>query len=310
MPNRRYQVFRAVAKFESFTRAAEYLHMTQPAVTFQIKQLEDHLNVRLFERGHGRVTLTSAGDLALGYAEKMLVLVEELDARMSELTDELSGQLHIGSIPTIAGYWLPPMLVEFKRRHPHVQPRVVMGNAKQIEDGIAARELDIGFIELASGQSVIEHRAVAREELVVICSPDYLLARHARLSARDLVGHPFIDRDPGSGMRQAADEFFKAAGIDANLLPHCAELGSLTAVKEFAASGLGFAISSRRASLLDVEQGRLVAIPLDPPAYATIQMILPRDKFRSRLIVAFSEFISAQIALLGLSKGLFPVASG
>lgn len=104
MSDRRLQVFHAVAKHGSFTRAAESLHMTQPAVTFQIKQLEDHLNARLLERGHGKISLTPTGELVLAYAEKILDLSEELDSRVAELAGELAGKLDIGCIPTIAGY--------------------------------------------------------------------------------------------------------------------------------------------------------------------------------------------------------------
>ena len=234
--------------------------MTQPAVTFQIKQLEDHLNVRLLDRGHGKITLTSAGELVLAYAEQILDLSDELDARVSELADELAGQLNIGCIPAIASYWLPPVLERFKRRYPRVLPRVVLGNSRIIEEGIIAREVD------------------------------------ARLTARELVDHPFIDRDPGSGMRQAARDFFAAAGIAESEINLCAELGSLTAVKQFVAAGLGFAITSKRASRIDVREGRMAVVPLEPRTFTTLQMILPRDKFRSRLITTFADFVCDEIA--------------
>ena len=123
MADRRLQVFHAVAKHGSFTRAAEHLHMTQPAVTFQIKQLEEHFDTRLLDRGHGKITLTPAGELVLAYAEKILGLSAELDSRVSELTDELAGQIKIGTSTTIAAYWLPRVLEGFKRRYPGVRPR-------------------------------------------------------------------------------------------------------------------------------------------------------------------------------------------
>ena len=97
MADRRLQVFHAVAKQLSFTKAAEVLFMTQPAVTFQIKQLEEHFNTRLFDRGHGRIALTPAGDVVLGYAEKILGLASEMDVRLSELTGEISGSLMVGA---------------------------------------------------------------------------------------------------------------------------------------------------------------------------------------------------------------------
>ena len=114
MADRRLQVFHAVAKQLSFTKAADVLFMTQPAVTFQIKQLEEHFNTRLFDRGHGRIALTPAGEVVLGYAEKILGLSSEMDVRLSELTGEIGGSLMVGASTTIAEFMLPGILGEFK----------------------------------------------------------------------------------------------------------------------------------------------------------------------------------------------------
>ena len=167
MADRRLQVFHAVAKQHSFTKAADALLMTQPAVTFQVKQLEEHFNTRLFDRGHGKITLTPAGELVLAYAERILGLSAELDSRVFELTDDLAGQLKIGASTTIAAYWLPQILEGFKRRYPGVLPRVVVGTSKLTEDRVAARDLDIGLIEIATEQHTIERRSSARDELLV-----------------------------------------------------------------------------------------------------------------------------------------------
>ncbi|WP_449192523.1 LysR family transcriptional regulator [Thauera sp.] len=296
MADRRLQVFHAVAKHGSFTRAAEHLHMTQPAVTFQIKQLEEHFDTRLLDRGHGKISLTPAGELVLAYAERILGLSAELDSRVSELTDELAGQIKIGTSTTIAAYWLPHILEGFKRRYPRVLPRVVVGNSKLTEDAVAARDLDIGLIEIVTEQHAIERRSAARDELFVICSPDNPLAAFKSLRAKDLVGHPFIDRDPGNGIRQIADEFFEAAGIAGSEITLCAEIGSLATIKHLAAAGLGFAIASKRAIQRDLEDGRLVAIALEPRIYTPLEVILPRDKFRSRLITAFADFACGEFA--------------
>ncbi|CAM5274709.1 LysR family transcriptional regulator [Thauera mechernichensis] len=296
MADRRLQVFHAVAKHGSFTRAAEHLHMTQPAVTFQIKQLEEHFDTRLLDRGHGKISLTPAGELVLAYAERILGLSAELDSRVSELTDELAGQIKIGTSTTIAAYWLPHILEGFKRRYPRVLPRVVVGNSKLTEDAVAARDLDIGLIEIVTEQHAIERRSAARDELFVICSPDNPLAAFKSLRAKDLVGHPFIDRDPGNGIRQIADEFFEAAGIAGSEITLCAEIGSLATIKHLAAAGLGFAIASKRAIQRDLEDGRLVAIALEPRIYTPLEVILPRDKFRSRLITAFADFACEEFA--------------
>ena len=303
MADRRLQVFHAVAKHGSFTRAAEHLHMTQPAVTFQIKQLEEHFDTRLLDRGHGKITLTPAGELVLAYAEKILGLSAELDSRVSELTDDLAGQIKIGTSTTIAAYWLPQVLEGFKRRYPGVLPRVIVGTSKLTEDRVAARDLDIGLIEIATEQQSIERRPATRDELLVICSPDHPLAKFEQLTARDLVGHPFIDRDPGNGIRQIADAFFEAAGVAGSEITLCAELGSLAAIKQLAAAGLGYAIASERAIRRDVVEGRLAAIRLEPRIYTPLEVLLPRDKFRSRLITTFADYVCEEFARMAKDKG-------
>lgn len=295
MADRRLQVFHAVAKHGSFTRAAEHLFMTQPAVTFQIKQLEEHFDTRLLDRGHGKVTLTPAGEIVFAYAERILGLSDELEARVSELTDELSGHLNIGTSTTIAAYWLPSLLEGFKRRYPRVLPRVVVGNSQLTEDRVAARDLDVGLVEIVSDQPGVERRSAARDELLVICHPAHPLARAAKLAARDLVGHPFITRDPGNAIHVLAEEFFRAGGVADDEITVCAELGSLATVKHLAAEGLGFAIASSAAIQRDIREGRLVAVPLDPPLYTPLEVILPRDKFRSRLITAFADHATEQL---------------
>ncbi|THF55865.1 LysR family transcriptional regulator [Pseudothauera rhizosphaerae] len=296
MADRRLQVFHAVAKHGSFTRAAEHLFMTQPAVTFQIKQLEEHFNTRLLDRGHGRVGLTPAGEIVFAYAERILGLSDELEARVSELTDELSGYLNIGTSTTIAAYWLPHLLEGFKRRYPRVIPRVVVGNSQLTEDRVAARDLDVGLIEIVTDQPGVERRSAARDELLVICHPGHPLARAKKLTAQELVGHAFITRDPGNAIHVLAEQFFQAAGIGIEEMSVCAELGSLASVKHLAAEGLGFAIASSAAIQRDIREGRLAAIPLDPPLYTPLEVILPRDKFRSRLITTFADYATAEFA--------------
>ena len=147
MADRRLQVFHAVAKQSSFTKAADTLFMTQPAVTFQIKQLEEHFNTRLFDRGHGKITLTPAGEVGLEYAERILSLSAELDTRISELTGEIQGLLLIGASMTIAEFMLPRVLGEFKVAYPGVKARLTVANSETIEHGVAAHSLDIGLIE-------------------------------------------------------------------------------------------------------------------------------------------------------------------
>ncbi len=147
MADRRLQVFHAVAKQRSFTRAAEALFMTQPAVTFQIRQLEEQYRTRLFERRTGDVALTPAGELVFSYAERILALNDELDTRLAELSGEVSGQLLIGASTTIGETLLPQLLGEFDALYPRVRARLIVGNSETIASRVAERTLDIGAID-------------------------------------------------------------------------------------------------------------------------------------------------------------------
>src|SRR3979409_1203907 len=131
MADRRLQVFHAVAKHLSFTKAAEALFMTQPAVTFQIRQLEERFNTRLFDRAHGPISLPQAVLMTLEYPERSLALSTELDTRLKELTGQVAGPLLIGASTTIADFLLPQVLGEFKARFPAVLPRLVVADASR-----------------------------------------------------------------------------------------------------------------------------------------------------------------------------------
>ena len=245
MADRRLQVFHAVAKHLSFTKAAEALFMTQPAVTFQIKQLEEHFNTRLFERGHGRIALTSAGDIVLDYAERILGLSTELDTRLKEMTGQIAGLLLVGASTTIAEFLLPQVLGDFKSRHPNVVPRLFVANSGAVENRVAEHTLDIGFIEAPSHLAAVATDVCCEDELVVVCSSSHPLAQHKSVTPKQLLEYPYISRESGSGTREVTDAYFQKAGVRPESLNVVMELGSPEALKGLVATGLGFTIMSR-----------------------------------------------------------------
>jgi len=198
MADRRLQVFHTVARQLSFTKAAEQLFMTQPAVTFQVKQLEEHFSARLFERSHGKIALTPAGELVLDYAERILGLSAELDKRVSELTGAVSGPLLLGCSMTIAEFILPRVLGEFKARHPQVQTHMTVANSETIEHRVADHTLDLGLIESPAHLPGLHTEVCCDDELVLICAPGYKLARSASVTAAQIAGEPYISRESGS----------------------------------------------------------------------------------------------------------------
>lgn len=300
MADRRLQVFHAVAKQLSFTKAAEILFMTQPAVTFQVKQLEEHFNTRLFDRGHGRITLTPAGDIVLAYAERILGLSSELDVRLAEMTGEIGGSLLVGASTTIADFMLPSILGEFKSAHPDVRPRLIVANSETIETRVAEHMLDIGFIESPSHQPNLETEVCCDDELQVICSPRFPLAKFKEITPKQLVDHQYVSREPGSGTREFTDAYLRKAGIAAEQMNMVMELGSPIALNGVVETGLGFAIASVGSVRKAQRLGDLVAIPLKPRLTRALSMVYPKEKFRSRLVTTFVDFAAAKLKELSL----------
>jgi len=295
MADRRLQVFHAVAKQLSFTKAAEVLFMTQPAVTFQIKQLEEHFNTRLFDRGHGRISLTPAGEMVLSYAEKILGLSSEMDVRLAEMTGEVGGSLLVGASTTIAEFLLPRIMGEFKSKYPNVRPRLVVANSESIETRVAEHTLDIGFIESPTHQPNLQTEVCCEDEMQVICSPKFPLARLKEITPQNLVDHPFVSREPGSGTREFTEVYMHKHGIDTDHLVPIMELGSPLALLEVVQTGLGYAIASRSSVLQALRLGDLVSIPLKPRLVRKLSMVYPKEKFRSRLVTCFVTFAAERL---------------
>ncbi|MCS6786404.1 MAG: LysR family transcriptional regulator [Thiobacillaceae bacterium] len=292
MADRRLQVFYTVAKLLSFTKAAEQLFMTQPAVTFQVKQLEEHFNTRLFERSHGKISLTPAGELALDYAERILNLSNEMEARIKELTGQVSGPLLIGASTTIAEYMLPRLLGEFKQKHPETQARLTVANSETIERKVADHTLDIGLIEAPSHHPNLITQVCCQDELVMICAPFSELSRRSSVTPQEVAAQPYISREAGSGTRECIDEYFRANEVNLDEMNLVMELGSREAIKGAVAAGLGVAIVSGTTVAKEVRLGELVAIPLNPPLRRQLSLVYPQEKFRSRLLQSFLDFIS------------------
>jgi DNA-binding transcriptional LysR family regulator len=295
MADRRLQVFHAVAKHLSFTRAAEALCMTQPAVTFQIRQLEEHFNTRLFDRTHGRIALTSAGVVAFAHAERILALTAELDSRLRDMGSQVAGPLLIGASTTIADYLLPQILGEFKATHPGVAPSLFVGNSEAVQERLAERALDIGFIEGDSYLPSLAGERLCDDELQVVCAPEHRLAGRRSLAAGALVEHAYLSREQGSGTREVIDHYLERAGIEPGALQVMMEASSPEALKGLVAAGMGFAIMSHVSVIKEVQLGLLVRIPLSPPLARQLTAVYPRERIQSGLVGTFVQFAKRRL---------------
>jgi DNA-binding transcriptional LysR family regulator len=298
MADRRLQVFHAVAKHLSFTKAADALFMTQPAVTFQIRQLEEHFNTRLFDRVQGRITLTPAGQMALEYAERILALSAELDTRMKERSGQVAGPLLIGASTTIAEFLLPQILGEFKAKFPAVVPRLFVANSEAVQARIAERTLDLGFIEGESHLPSLVADVCCDDELQVVCAASHPLAKLKTVAPKTLTEHAYVSREPGSGTREVIDSYLQKAGVAPDSMQLVMELGSPEALKGVAATGLAFAIMSRATIAKEIRLGILAPVALSPRLDRHLAVVYAKERFHSRLVNAFVDFAKEKLAAM------------
>lgn len=292
MADRRLQVFHTVARLMSFTKAAEALHMTQPAVTFQVRQLEEQFNTRLFDRGR-RISLTDAGARVFEYADRIFALYAEMEQGVRELTGDISGSLTVGASTTIAEYMLPTLLGEFKSRYPEIAIHLKVSNSDGIVSMVERNAIDLGVVEapVSNRNLVVEH--CKHDELVVIVPPVHELASEGPVACRRLVDYPFICREEGSGTREVINDYLgDLLGGDGGL-KIAMELGSPEAVKGAVEVGMGVSIVSKATVQKELKLGTLVALRLEPPLLRPFSFVHQKHKFRLRLMEELLDFARA-----------------
>lgn len=290
MADRRLQVFHTVARLLSFTKAAETLHMTQPAVTFQIRQLEEFFNTRLFDRTHNRISLTVAGQKVFEYADQILSLYSEMDNGVRELTGDVSGILLIGASTTIAEYVLPSLLGEFRERCPDINIRLSVSNSIGVVHMVENNSVDVGIVESPIANKNLMVEVCWHDELVLICPPSHELASREKIPVASLAELPFICREEGSGTREFICDYLAKNNMNLDDLNLSMEMGSPEAVKSAVEAGLGISIVSSATVGKELQLGTLSAIPLDPPLERPFSIVHQRQKFRLSIMDKFMEF--------------------
>jgi DNA-binding transcriptional LysR family regulator len=284
MADRRLQVFFTVARLLSFTKAAESLHMTQPAVTFQVRQLEEYFNTRLFDRTHNRISLTEAGHRVYGYADKIFLLYNEMENAVREMTGEVSGSLTIGASTTIAEYMLPALLGDFKKRYPDINIHLKVSNSEGIVSMVENNTIDLGVVEAPVANKNLVLERCRADHLVAIVPPEHNEAARGSFTFEDLLKYPFICREEGSGTREVINEYMESVGSNADLLNISMELGSPEAVKGAVEAGMGISVVSAATVQKELKLGTLVAINLDPPLERPFSFVHQKQKFRMRVM--------------------------
>jgi len=289
MADRRLQVFQTVARLLSFTKAAEELHMTQPAVTFQVRQLEEQFNTRLFDRTHNRISLTEAGKRVHECAERIFELYAEMDNSVRELTGDISGVLILGASTTIAEYMLPALLGDFKAKYPDITIRLKVANTDGIVSQVENNAIDLGVVEAPVNNKNLVVEECRTDHLVLIVPPAHELANEDVVPIKRVADYPFICREEGSGTREVMIESMHDAGVSPTDLNIAMELGSLEAIKGAVEAGMGVSILSNATIQKELKLGTLVAVQLDPPIDRPFSFVHQKQKFRVR---AMDELLS------------------
>lgn len=290
MADRRLSVFYSVARLLSFTKAAESLHMTQPAVTFQVRQLEEHFNTRLFDRTHNRISLTEAGKRVSEYAERIFQLYSELENSVRELTGDISGVLILGASTTIAEYMLPALLGDFKAKYPEVNLRLKVSNSEGIVSMVEQNIIDLGIVEAPVSNKNLAVAVCRTDRLVVITPPGHPLSKADTVPLTAIADYPYICREEGSGTREVILDCLREAGVEPSQLNIIMELGSLEALKGAVEAGIGISVVSIATLVKEIKLGTLEVLELDPPVERPFSFVHQKHKFRQRAMDELLEF--------------------
>ncbi len=263
MDLRQLLTFRTVVDKGSFSHAAEELGISQPAVSFQIRALEERIGQRLLDRSGRRVTLTDAGRVVDAHARRMLALEDELLRDVAGLSDHLSGPLVLGSSTGPGELLLPHLLGGFKRENPDVEVSLVVQDTQTVCDRVLDDEIELGVVGAARPHRGLVFEPFVRDELVVICPPGHALAKKKRISLADLASQPIILQQRGSGVRAVLEAAFRASGVRMRDLDVTLELGLQQSVRVAVLDGLGITVISRLAVDRDLAEGRLVAVEVE-----------------------------------------------
>ena len=213
-------VFRAVAQQLSFRKAAEELYLTQPAVSLQIKALEEDLRVQLFDRKGSRVALTAAGKTLLNYGEQVNALLQQAEEEIAAMGGELAGQLALGASTTIAQYVLPRLLAEFLGQYPRVQLSLMSGNTERIVE-VVRHEIALGFIEGPSRSKDLREEPFLADEPVLIVPAAHEWAEREHITTAELSSFPMLMRERGSGTRRVVEMALERHGCEGGVTADC-----------------------------------------------------------------------------------------
>lgn len=255
------RVFVTVTEQSNFSRAAELLNLSQPAVSLHIRNLENEFSAKLMHRSPKHVMLTEAGEILYRRAKQILSLYEQGKQEIHLLNEKVTGSIQIGASFTIGEYILPRLLSEFASQFPEVEMSVTIANTEEISQALKANKLDLGLVEGHVSQNGLQITSYMKDEMILIASNNHPLSSKKTVKPEMLHDLTWILREHGSGTRSFSDQFIHTAGLR---IKRSYVFNSSQGVKEAVSVGLGISILSRWIVRKELESGEISAILLSP----------------------------------------------
>jgi DNA-binding transcriptional LysR family regulator len=304
---RQLKVFEAVANHLSFSRAAEELHLTQPAVSMQVQALAEQAGVPLFEQMGKKIYLTAAGDELLRHARRIGQQLREAGEALAAIRGAKGGRLILGVVST-AKYVAPRLLVAFRNQHPEADLRLGVYNRETLVNQLADNQIDLAIMGTPPKEVDTVSAVFADHPHVIIASADHPLAKRKRIDPADIANEPFLIREPGSGTRGAMERFFAGYGLT---LTNTNEMGSNETIKQAVMAGMGLSFISEHTIGLEMAAGRLVRLPVTgTPVMRQWYVVHRADKQLLPMTVAFLDFVRTEGPRLVIEQApIVPVAT-
>lgn len=295
MTLRQLQVFRSVCTNLSYSRAAEEMALTQPAVSLQIRQLEELLGQPLFDYVGKKLYLTEAAEALQLASADIFGRLESLDMQLADLQGSLQGQLSL-AVESSVKYFIPHLFAAFRREYPEVNLQLVVTNHNQAVKRLSTNRDDLLIMSRVPTDMNLEFLPFLNNPIIAVAPPDHPLCQHAQLSLQDLTAFPLLTREPGSGTRQACEEYFHLKRAH---FAHSLEVGSLESQREGVLAGLGVALLPRHAVRRELDIGVLRELPVaELPLLRSWCLVHPRGKYLSPVAQAFFAFVRDQRSLI------------
>jgi DNA-binding transcriptional LysR family regulator len=286
---RQLRIFEAAARQLHFGRAAREMNLTQPAVSIQLKQLEAHVGLPLFEQMGRRMHLTQAGEELLRHARIVLQHLREAEDAIGALKGVGGGELHL-AVTSTAKYFAPQLLAEFRRTHPEVKVRLTVSNREAVVRQLAENSCDLAVMGRAPGGLDTIAASFAKHPLAIIAAPEHPLARRRRVPLAELAGETFLIREPGSGTRNAMERAFAAHGFRP---AETIEMSSNETIKQAVMAGMGVSFLSLHTVGLELAARRLAVLRVEGTPVMREWFVIHRERKRlSPAAAAFKEFLA------------------